>query len=454
MPRPYLDLLRTNSSFRRLWFAQLISLGGDWFNAVALLGAVHQYTHSAFYAGLVLVANLLPFVVISMFSGILVDRLNRKKLMIVADIARIFLALGMLSVHSRGTVWVGLACQAGISAFGAFFLPASQAALPNLATGEQLGPANALAGASWGTMLVVGSALGGIVATVFGRSTAFIVNAASFAASAALILRIHASFSEARAKRESHPLRDIKEGFAYARSDGRVIALLATKSGYGIGAGVIGLLAVFGTDVFKAGEMGIGILFAARGLGALLGPFSARAFAKNDEAKLFISIGVATTVFGVGYALLPAMPVIWAAAAMAAVAHVGGGAQWMMSSYGLQRIVPDTYRGRIFALDFGLAQLALAAGILVAGRAAEAFGPKPTMAVMATLDIAYAAIWLTWTRRYWKRAALLPQPIGGLEVAPAEGGSGGVAAPHAEQLHPLEAAIPPRSMEGEPITTD
>lgn len=398
----YLDLLKTNTDFRRLWIAQLISLGGDWFNTVALLGLVIDLTGSSLASSLVLAASLLPQFLFAPIAGPLADRLDRRKVMIVCDCARVLLALGMLAVRSEDMVWIGIVCLAGISTFGAFFQPASGAALPNLVGPSHLAPANALMGATWGVMLAVGAALGGIVATVFGRDFAFVLNAASFAWSALLIMKVKGRFSEHEDDpRRVRPIKDIHEGITYARSDRRVLALIATKGGFGLGVGVIALLPIFAKDVFGAEDTGIGFLFAARGIGALLGPFGARALVGNNDRRLFIAIGSSMALYGVSYFIFPFMPGIGLAALIATVAHLGGGAQWLLSSFGLQKMTPDHMRGRILALDLGLVSLTMSLSVLSAGRLADLFDPRPVMVGFATIEIIYAIVWLTATRKLW-----------------------------------------------------
>jgi MFS family permease len=396
-------LLAHNPNFRRLWLAHLISLGGDWFNQVALLGLVLELTDSALNSGLILAAGILPQFLFATVSGPVADRFNRKTLMIISDLARVLLALGMLLVQSPGDVWIGILCMAGISAFSAFFQPASGASLPNLVKAEELAIANTLMSASWGTMLAVGAALGGWVASSLGREAAFGLNAASFALSAVLILRINARLTvHEPASAKPHPLRDIHEGLLYARSDRRLIALLATKGGFGLGVGVIALLPVLATDVFQTTDAGIGILFAARGLGALLGPFGAAAYVGRSERRLFLALGSAMAVYGGAYLLVARMPNLWLAATCAAVAHLGGGAQWVLSSYGLQRLTPDYIRGRILALDLGLVSLTISVSSLVAGRLGDVLDPRTVMLGLAAVELAYALLWLTATRKLWR----------------------------------------------------
>lgn len=407
--RPYLDLIRSNPDFRRLWIAQLISFGGDWFASVALLGLTLELTGSGFYAGLILAANMLPFFLLSPVAGVIADRFNRKRMMVASDLVRAALALGMLQVRSRETVWLGIASLAALSLSGAFFGPASQAALPNLVTRQQLLPANVLMSASWGTMLAVGAALGGVMASVLGREAAFVFNSLSFAASAALILRVRSRFQEDRPDQlKVHPVRDLIEGVAYARSDRRVMALLWTKVAFGLGAGVIALLPVFATDAFGAGDVGIGFLFAARGLGVLLGPFAGRAFVGDAHHRLFAAVGAAMGIFALAYFLFSTMPVIWLAAPAATLAHIGGGAHWNLSSYGLQTLSPDRMRGRISAFDFGLVTLTMSISLLLTGRAVETFDPRLVMRVLSLFGLGFALIWGVLNRELW--AVTVPAP--------------------------------------------
>ncbi len=391
-----LSLLTRNRSFARLYAAQLISFGGDWFAVVALAGLVHDLTGSATLVTLILVTHMLSIAVFSPLGGHLADRLDRRRLMVSADVIRALLALGFLLVDRPGEVWVVYVLTAGIGCLTAVFEPASTAAVPNLVDPEDLPAANVLVGSAWGTMLAVGGALGGIVAATLGREAAFMGDAASFAVSAVLLVGIRRRFSEDRA--EEHPgiAEAVVETVRYARRDHRVLALLSVKGGFGLSGGVIGLLPLLALTVFDAGDQGTGILLTARGIGALTGPFLARRFTR-DLRSLFVAIGVAFAVFGVSYAMVPLAGSLWVAAAFVFAGHLGGGAQWTLSTYGLQRIVPDRIRGRVFSFDFGLITLTMALSILLSGWAADRFGVRPVVAVVALVALVWAVVWSTLT---------------------------------------------------------
>src|SRR5438128_3588262 len=397
-----LRLLRRNPHFRLLFLAQVVSFTGDWFLFVALAGLVFSLTHSPGLVAAVYAALTVPFALFQFIGGPLADRLNRQALMIVADVLRGFLALGFFVIHTKSQVWMVYVLAGAITALGAVFEPASMAAMPNLVDREDLATANVMAGATWGTMLAVGSAIGGLVVAAWGRKAGYIGDAVSFFLSAAIITRIRRPFAEPREPHHEHPglFAATREAFPYARKDHRVLALLAVKGGFGLGGGVVALLPVLAFTVYHAGDRGTGILYGFRGLGVFLGPFLARSFIGDENLKrLFWGISISYLVYGASYAVVPWMPVIYLAGLMVLIGHLGGGAQWTLSSYGLQVIVPDRIRGRIFAFDEGLITLTLATSATLAGWVADVVSVKVVMLGLAAVTMTYTVVWTLATRK-------------------------------------------------------
>jgi len=404
---PYLALLRENPAFARLYAAQLISFAGDWFATVALLGLALELTGLAGVASLVLVLQTGGFAAASPFAGILADRVDRRRLLITADICRVPVALGFLLARDADTLWIALACVALLAVGAAVFEPTSSAALPNLVERRRLPEANVLIGSAWGTMLAVGAGLGGLVAVTLGRDVAFVMNAASFAASAAIIFGIRAPMQEARDEaggRHHGILESVRVAVRFARNSRLVSAFLLSKTTFGVGTGVVALLAVFGTRVFNAGDAGIGLLFAARGAGALAGPFLARSLIGTHDRGLLLGIGVSLAVVAASYALFPLSPELWVAALFAFAAHCGGGAQWTLSTLGLQRATPDVIRGRLFSFDYGLVTLAITASTLAAGFLADAVAPAIAVWTMVLLIVVAGIGWVSFARAAWREA--------------------------------------------------
>jgi MFS family permease len=402
----YLRLLRENRDFRLLYFATLISLGGDWFLTVALLDLVLQLTGSATLVSLVLLTQTLPIFFFTPHAGHLIDRVDRRKLMIAVDLLRIVACLLPLLARTPALLPFAYAGIFLISVGSAYFEPASQAALPNIVKPEDLATANVLMGSTWGTMLTAGAALGGAVTAAFGRDVAFVVDAISFALSAWLLTRMRVRFSEERDPAEAaHAvpfLASIGETIAFARSQPRVLGLLTVKTGYGLGAGVVAMLGVFGKEVFRAGAWGIGLLFAARGLGALFGPFLLRGAIRSDEAR-YRAIAFCVFAFGAGYAALAISKTLAAGFAAILFAHLGGGAAWQISTYGLQRETPDAIRGRVFAADYGFVTLTMACSGLASGIAADRYGPTAGTLGVASVCLLFAVVWALATYKLWRR---------------------------------------------------
>jgi MFS family permease len=412
---PYVSLLRRNRAFSRMYAAQLISFAGDWFATVALLGLVLQLSDSSAVASLVLVLQTGGFALASPLAGFLADRFDRRRLLVAADLARVPVALAFLLAREPETLWIAFAAVALLAIGASVFEPTSSAALPNLVEREDLSQANVLIGSAWGTMLAVGAALGGVVAATLGRDTAFIVNAASFALSAILILGIKRPLQEAReASADGLPHRHeslmvaIGSAFGFARRSRLVSAYVLSKTTFGVGTGVVLMLAIFGRDVFGAGDAGIGLLFAGRGLGALVGPFLARSVITMDDRGLLRGISISFAFVVICYALFPVAPTIWLAALLAFGAHLGGGSQWTLSTYGLQRSTPDHMRGRIFSFDYGLVTLTIALSTLLAGFVAEVLPPRFAVWTMVSLIAVAGTGWVLFARN----ALLSRQPTG------------------------------------------
>ena len=393
-----LQLLRRNRDFRTLFLAQIVSYGGDWFATVAMLGLVRERTHSDILATLVFVSQAVPAFVLSPLAGPVADRFDRRTVMIVVSTAQILAALIFLGALD-GPVFLVFVAQAAISSFGAFFGPASQAALPNLVDADDLPIATALIGATWGTMVTVGAGLGGLFTLAFGRTASFVADAVSFAIAALLITSIRRPTSVARVEPigRAHPLTDSAEGLRYARQNKVVSALLMSKAGFGLSSGLVGLLSVLADRRFGAVEGGIGLLLAARGAGIVIGPFVARRVARADIGRVLTVCGLSALLNGTMYFFVPLAPSLFLVGVLVFCAHLGGGTQWTLSSYGLQISTPDELRGRIFATDLALVTLTMTISLIVAGVASSQFGPRPVMSVLAVVNLLWGSgyLWLT-----------------------------------------------------------
>ena len=398
MPKP--NVLRDNRDLRLLFVAQNLSFMGDWFTFVALAGLVQDVTDSAFLVSLLLVAFSLPSFLASPLGGPVADRYDRRQVLIVVSILQAVSACGLLFIGETH-IWLAFVSQGLIAAFAAFVRPAVEAAVPNLARDpDELRRANALFGSSWGVMLAVGAGLGGIFSEAFGRQAAFIADIATFVVAAGLIAMVKRPMQEDRGASRApvRPIADMREAIELSRRDSTILALLASKMTFAIGAGVVSQLAVYAADAFSSGDAGRGLLLGARGVGSGLGPIIGARFAKGDLRRVLLVCGVAGLVFSAGYLAAAAAPMLIIAGACVMFAHLGGGAQWTLSTYGLQVRAPDDMRGRVLAGDFALITLSLALSSVAAGVVSEQVGARATVAIFGAIAAASSTVYLLLTR--------------------------------------------------------
>jgi MFS family permease len=400
--RPAAALLRRNRDFRLLFTSSVVSLLGDWFSQVAVAGLVTEATGSPAGGAIVFAASVLPVFAMSPLAGVLADRVDRRTLMVASSLLRVIPAVLLVLANVTQQPWLAIACMAAIAALAAFFEPVVSAVTPNMVEPEDLSLAQTLMGGVWGTMLFVGAGLGGLVAALLGRNASFLIDASTFVISAVLILRIARPFRTGPVPESASVLAHLREVWQFVRPRKVTRALMITKAGVGVANGIVGLLPAFALLRFGSTDAGIGALLAARGLGALVGPIIGRALSRDDGRRLLIVCGSSIVCYGAAYIFLPYTSSLATAALCVGVAHAGGGAQWVLSTYGLQVTTPDAVRGRVMSLDFGLATLAIGVSSLLAGGAAELFGLRATSLALVLLAVTYGTGWLIWTRDLWR----------------------------------------------------
>jgi MFS family permease len=394
-----LSVLTRNRDFRRLFGAELVMFGGDWFVLIPLLTLLPKLTGSGFWGGLVLAADTGGMALLLPFTGTVADRLDRRRIMLVSNAVGVVTVLALLLVRSAGTAWIGVLAVAGLAVAKAFYTPAATAALPNLVLADDLAAANAIGGSAWGTMQVVGASLGGILAAVVGPYTCFLVTGGCLAAAAVLVWPIRAPMQLARsgAAAGPSPVPAIVEALRYIGRTPRVAALVTVKMAVAIGNGVLTTFPVLAM-IFKVGPAGTGLLFAARGAGALVGPLLLRRVLA-DRGRLLPGLAVSMATFGAGYLLAALTPWFPLVLALVIVAHMAGGGNWAMSTYALQAEVPDELRGRVFATDLMLATLALAVSVLLVGVVIDHVDVRVPLACCGATTLLYSVIWGLAARR-------------------------------------------------------
>ena len=378
--------------------AQIVSYLGDWFAFVALAGLVEDVTDSRFLVSLVLVSMTIPGLFMSPIAGSFADRFDRRKILIVVSILQAFAAL-LLLLHSAAGIWITFVAQCLIAALASFVGPSTSASVPNLVDNDHdLRKTNALFGSTWGTMLAVGAALGGVFAAVFGRNAAFIANAVSFVVAALLFSDVKRPMQSERTQNSNkgrvRPIADMKEAINVAKKDPVILALLCSKMTFAVGAGIVSQLAVLASNVFNVGDSGRGLLIGVRGIGSGLGPILGARIAGRDMAKLLKVCGYAGLVFAVCYVGAALSPFIGMAAVFIALAHLSGGAQWTLSTLGLQMEAPDHVRGRVMAGDMAMVNTMIGFTSILAGLTSQFIGVRPAIIIFAAAAAVASVVYL------------------------------------------------------------
>ncbi len=406
----YAALLRENRNFRLLWLAQIVSELGDWFYAVALYSLLLDLTGSAKSIGIAIVLQVLPQVLIAPAAGALNDRLSRKKLMIFADIVRVFVVLAMLMIQSADMVWIiYILLPLETMAWG-LFEPGRSAVVPTILPRKHLIVGNALSAATWSFNLAVGATLGGLVAAIFGRPTAFVINAGTFLLSAWFISRMqfheeHTQDKPAFRLRELVDFTPTLDGIRYVKGDPRRLSVLCLKGGLGLMGAHNVLLPIFGERIFpmsqilqdasRAGMLGMSLLMAWRGVGALLGPLIGATWAGDSRKRMRKGIAVGFGMTVAGYSLLSVAPNATLAGLCIVLAHAGGSIIWVFSTTLLMLLTEDRFRGRVFAAEYAIHFVMVSAASYSASSAIDlGMSPQRAALTMALSLLIPLALWL------------------------------------------------------------
>ncbi|MCS7314504.1 MAG: MFS transporter [Bryobacterales bacterium] len=419
-PGAYWRLVRDNRNFRLLWLAQIVSELGDWFYAIAIYSLLLELTGSAKAIALAYVLQVLPQVFVAPAAGVVNDRMSRKRVMILTDLACSVIVLGMLLVRSPGMVWLAYVLLLLETVMWAFFEPGRSAVVPVIAREQELLAANTLASMTWSFNLAVGASLGGLVAAFLGRDSVFLINAVSFVASAALIRSMcfretHLGQVGPFRLRELTDFSPVLEGARYMVQDRRRLATLLVKGGLGLMGTNWVLLPIFGERVFpvatarlglrRGGMIGMSLLMGARGVGALLGPLLAGYFLGREGRRMRLGILLGFLAAAVGYLALSAAPTLaWACAAVV-LAHAGGSTIWVFSTTLLQQQTEDRYRGRVFSADYAFYCLSVSAVSYLAGLSIDmGLGVRTMAALTGAATLAPGLLW-GMAQRYWREPA-------------------------------------------------
>lgn len=405
-PQPvgYVELVRANSNFRLLWFGDIISLLGDWFNLIASATLVATLTQSGFAVGGLFVVRMLAPFAASPVAGVVADRYNRKHILIAADIIRAITLVGFLFVRDAGDIWLLYtlsAIQLGVSGF---FFPTRNALLPDIVSDRELGTANALGSTTWSTMLALGAAIGGLVSGTLGIYTAFAIDAVTFLVSALFIARI--SYQPPTDDADSDTsinaaLQEYLDGLRYLFQRGHILVIALHKAAIGltIGQALDIVQVAIAEQVFVIGEGGglsLGIMFGVTGIGTGLSPIIARYFTGDEPRFLKLALIGGYLFGGIGLITVSFLSSFSTTLLGLVLRGVGGGILWTFSTQLLLQLVPNHVRGRVFATEFAFFTLASAGGAALAGQLLDTMTIPQVAWSLAGLLLVPLALWAVW----------------------------------------------------------
>lgn len=362
----------SHSNFRLLFFATLGSGLGTWMATIALVVDVNDRTNSSWWVGALFIVTFLPSVVVGLVAGPLIDRLSRKRLLVSSDLVRLAVFVALPFVDTALAI-VLLAAVNGIA--NSFFRPAVLAGVPNLVPAEELASGTSLLQATDWVATAVGPVLGGALVSASGPHIVYWINAATFAFSAALIVRIPGRFLQSEQGITRGHWRDLGDGFtAFRRSRPLLTALVS----FGIAMLAVGLVNVAEIFLVKrslgSNAFGYGLLWTALGVGLVAGSLATGALLEQRDAMRIYPVAFA--VWAAGAVGAGVSPNIWVAALAMVLSGFGNGVAFPLTVVIVQRHTVDHLRGRVFTVIISAHNALLGIAFVSAGALTNAIGPR------------------------------------------------------------------------------
>ncbi|MDQ2945493.1 MAG: MFS transporter [Acidobacteriota bacterium] len=413
----FLHLLRRNHNYRSMWSGQVVSEIGDHFNNIAVFSLVLAHTNSGMVVTGVMLARAIPAMLVGPLAGVMLDRLDRKRVMIASDLIRTVVALGFILAVRQNSNSLLYILSALLMLASPFFTSGRSSILPTIVHGEDLHTANSLTQTTQWTTLTIGAFLGGATVMQFGFEWAFIFNALSFLFSAACISRLRVAGGSFRAQRADlnetdvvRPWHEYKEGLRYLRSTPLLLAIALVGVGWATGGGAAQILfSLFGEVVFKRGPAGIGMLWGAAGIGLLIGGAFAHWLGRRIGFGGYkLTIFVVYLIHGCAYIVFSQMKYFWAALIFLGLSRGAVAVSSVLNFSQLLKHVSDEFRGRVFATMETMQWSVMMLSMMAAGIASQHYSPRTIGAVSGAVS-AMTAIYWAWAN--WYGLLCVPSPV-------------------------------------------
>ncbi len=409
----FLRLLRHNRNYRFTWTGQVVSEIGDHFNNIAVFSLALDNTKSGMVVTFIMLSRAIPAILAGPLAGVVLDRFDRKRLMIASDLVRFAIALGFIFAIPKSHTWL-LYPLSGLLMFASpFFTSGRSSILPTIASAEELHTANALTQTTQWTTLTIGAFLGGI-SVKLGYEWAFFFNSLSFLFSAACISRLRSLGDGFRARRTEltetnvvQPWREYLAGIRYVRSTPLIMGIVLIAVGWATGGGAAQILfSLFGELVFHRGALGIGYLWGSAGIGLLVGGAFAHWLGKRISFKDYKrTVSICYVIHGASYVVFSQMQNFGAAMFFIGLSRAAVAVSSVLNFSELLKHVSNEFRGRVFATLETLTWAMMMLSMMGAGIASQTYSPRVIGAAAGILSSTTAIFWAwaNWTGR-------LPEP--------------------------------------------
>ncbi|MGQ9525515.1 MAG: MFS transporter [Armatimonadota bacterium] len=389
-------------NYRLFWSGQLVSVTGSWVQNVAHGWLVYELTRSSAKLGIVSAVGSFPMLLLSLFGGVMADRVNRRWLLVVTQTILMLLAFCLGALVITGKVRyehvLMIAFMSGTA--NAFNMPARDAFIADIVSREDLMNAVALNSAMFNTARIAGPALAGAVMAEFGAGPCFLINGASFLAVIVGLLLIRTQ-DGGGAKMPQPPLREMSAGLRYLWQDRDLLLLISAAAVPTLfAAPYMMLMPVFAKDVLHQGPAGLGMLMSATGVGALVGAVVLSALSSTpNKGRILVTGGICFSAFLVGFSLSR-----WFALSLVMV--VGAGWSMVTSNATVKALIQtssrDEMRGRMMSVYFLMVMGLSPLGSLQAGAVAAHLGAPVAVAAGAVVNGLFSALVMGPRAHRWR----------------------------------------------------
>jgi MFS family permease len=366
-------ILKSEKSYQKLFLAGIVNGIGSRFSQVALLSLILKMTGSSLSVGITLALSLIPFLLFGPFSSRLAKKVTRKKLLIGTDILRAIIAISFLFIDSSADLWIAYVGSFLLACGEAFYSPTRKASIPAIVQAANLKEVNSWEQVSVGFVLIIGAMSGGIVSFIFGAHAAFGVNILSFIAAGLILSKIPSLEKENPVEVIGLAEKKDSSFLGLVSTSPLLMMLFAFEFAIPLVNGIENvLLSVYAVETFKAGDLGVGILYSVLGVGFIVSPFITKYIKGRYLPFAFICL-VMEGVILAGISQTGSFAIVVCLFGMLTI--FGGVGSTLLDTVAMETI-PAKWHGSYFGMITTLGNTCLGLSMFITGMLLEVFTPR------------------------------------------------------------------------------